>query len=346
MISSTERLTLRPIELRDVDAMLATRTIPEVVEFTYEPIWSREYAEERVARHALLSQEESPGFTRWMIELTTTGEIVGDIFLSKDAELQGTAEIGYVIHPHYAGNGYATEAAREVLRIGFEEWQVHRIYARVDEDNIGSTRVCEHLGMRLEGTLLENDRRGDKWSTELVYAMLDREWEERKHLVTDTGLKLQTIEQFYASLPRRRVGSGFLITNPAGDILLLETTYKPNWEIPGGHADEGESPRVTAARESIEEIGLPIIPGELLVIDHTAEAMPRGDILAFVYDGGVIDDPATIAIDHYEIREAHFVPLADVHKHVTPHMAKRLHTAVRARNEGRLIEIGSDMDDH
>ena len=177
MTYHTDRLALRPIEERDIDAMLATRTIPEVVEFTYEPIWTREYAAERVARHARLSHEESPVFTRWMIELRESDDVIGDIYLSKDAELQGTTEIGYVIHPDYAGNGYATEAAREALRIGFSEWGVHRIYARVDEDNTGSTRVCQHLGMRLEARLIENDRRGDKWSTELVFAMLDREWE-------------------------------------------------------------------------------------------------------------------------------------------------------------------------
>lgn len=119
MTYHTDRLALRPIEERDIDAMLATRTIPEVVEFTYEPIWTREYAAERVARHARLSHEESPVFTRWMIELRESDDVIGDIYLSKDAELQGTTEIGYVIHPDYAGNGYATEAAREALRIGF-----------------------------------------------------------------------------------------------------------------------------------------------------------------------------------------------------------------------------------
>lgn len=177
MTYHTDRLNLRPIEERDVDAMLATRTIPAVVEFTYEPIWTREYAIDRVARYVCLSRETPPIFTRWMIEIRTSGEVIGDIFLSKDAELQGTTEIGYVIHPDYAGYGYATEAAREVLRIGFEEWGVHRIYARVDEDNTGSVRVCQHLGMRQEARFIENDRRGDKWSTELVFAMLDREWE-------------------------------------------------------------------------------------------------------------------------------------------------------------------------
>lgn len=177
---STERLILRPITMADIHAMLGTRTIPEVVAFTYEPIWTHEYAVQRISSWVELQEQQVPTFTRWMIELADGGEIIGDVYLSKDAELHGTTEVGYVIHPDHAGHGYATEAVQETLRIGFEEWQVHRIFARVDEDNIASVRVCEKLGMRQEARLIENDRRGDVWSTELVFAMLDREWHSRQ----------------------------------------------------------------------------------------------------------------------------------------------------------------------
>ncbi len=173
---TTERLVLRPIALDDVDATLATRTLPQVVSFTYEPIWTRAYAEERIARWVELQRADDVRFTRWMIERRDTPGVIGDVFLNKDDELAGTTELGYVIHPDFSGNGYATEAAREALRIGFEEWRVHRIYARVDEDNTGSVRVCQHLGMRQEARLVENDQRDGQWSTELVFAMLDREW--------------------------------------------------------------------------------------------------------------------------------------------------------------------------
>lgn len=185
MTHRTQRLVLRPITQQDIDAMLTTRTMPEVVSFTYESIWTREIAEEKIARWVELQQEDEPAFTRWMIERHDTPGVIGDVFLNKDAELNGTAEIGYVIHPDYEGHGYATEASREVLRIGFEEWHVHRIYARVDEENIGSIRICQHIGMRQEARLIENDQRDGKWSTELIFALLDREWialQELSHL--------------------------------------------------------------------------------------------------------------------------------------------------------------------
>ena len=178
MTDHTERLTLRPVALRDTEAILATRSLPAVAEWIYQPVWTREVAEERVARWV---QQQEPGtVSRWIIALATTGEAVGDVFLRKDAEMHGSAETGYVVHPDHAGNGYATEAARAVLHIGFAEWKVHRIYARVDEENLGSVRVCERLGMRREGRLLENDRRGDAWSSELIFALIDREWTRMK----------------------------------------------------------------------------------------------------------------------------------------------------------------------
>ncbi|MCO5217918.1 MAG: NUDIX domain-containing protein [Thermomicrobiales bacterium] len=172
-------------------------------------------------------------------------------------------------------------------------------------------------------------------------------WRSEGGFVTETGLQILSEAEFYASLPRRRVASGLFITNAADEILLLETTYKPQWETPGGLADAGESPRETAAREVIEEIGLAIAPGDLLTIQHIAASAPRGDMLVYLYDGGVIDDPTTIAVDAYEIRAAHFVPLDRVADHTVPVMTERLYAAMRARKEGRLIEVSSDTgSDH
>ena len=102
------------------------------------------------------------------------------MFLDRDSELQGTTEIGYMIHPDHAGHDFATAAVYSALAIGFEQWGVHRIYARVDEDNVGSARVCQKIGMRQEARLIENDRRGDVWSTEMIFAMLNREWKQPK----------------------------------------------------------------------------------------------------------------------------------------------------------------------
>jgi RimJ/RimL family protein N-acetyltransferase len=50
------------------------------------------------------------------------------------------------------------------------------VIGRAEARNIGSARVLEKLGMRREAHLVENEWVKDEWQSELVYAMLDREW--------------------------------------------------------------------------------------------------------------------------------------------------------------------------
>jgi len=55
-------------------------------------------------------------------------------------------EIGWTLNPRYEGQGYATEAARALAIVAFDELGAHRLFARLDADNTGSVRLCERLG--------------------------------------------------------------------------------------------------------------------------------------------------------------------------------------------------------
>lgn len=173
----TDRLTLRLMTLNDAEAIYSYRSLPEVNTYTYTPVWaSLDTAIAHVEKHVPMIANPKSGFSNWMIVRNDTDDVVGDVFLNRDTEMKGATEIGYMFHPDHAGQGFATEAVRAVLRIGFEDWGEHRIYARVDEENVGSVRVCEKLGMRQEARFIENDKRGNVWSNELIFAMLNREW--------------------------------------------------------------------------------------------------------------------------------------------------------------------------
>ncbi len=177
MNDTQNRLSLRPMTLEDAEALFSYRSIPEVNTYTYTPVWTS--LDEATAHiEELLPKINDPrsGFGKWMVIRNDTSAVIGDVFLNRTPEMTGTYEVGYIIHPDHAGQGFATEAARAALKIGFEEWGVHRIYARVDEEHTVSAKICQRLGMRQEGRLIENDKRGDVWTNELIFAMLDREW--------------------------------------------------------------------------------------------------------------------------------------------------------------------------
>jgi RimJ/RimL family protein N-acetyltransferase len=63
-----------------------------------------------------------------------------------------------------------------MLDWGFGSFGLHRVIGRTEARNAASARVLEKLGMRLEAQLVENEWVKGEWQSELVYAILDREW--------------------------------------------------------------------------------------------------------------------------------------------------------------------------
>jgi 8-oxo-dGTP pyrophosphatase MutT (NUDIX family) len=74
-------------------------------------------------------------------------------------------------------------------------------------------------------------------------------------------------DQYVASLARKRMASGALFRDGAGCVLLVEPTYKDNWEVPGGAVEQEESPTAACRREVLEELGLDRPGGRVLAVD-------------------------------------------------------------------------------
>ena len=178
---STERLLLRPYTARDFDVLYAMRSDPAVARYLYwEPQTEgevRESLERKMASTALRSEGDTLALAA---EDCSTGVVVADVILHWVSIEHATGEIGYITHPAHGGRGYATEASRPLLRVAFEGVGLHRVIGRVEPRNAGSARVLEKLGMRREAHLVENEWVKGEWQSELVYAILDREWREQQ----------------------------------------------------------------------------------------------------------------------------------------------------------------------
>ena len=173
----THRLLLRPLTARDVDGLLAYRSRPDVCRYVpFEPMDGRTIEERLATMWATTALTDEGQALTLGVELASTGELAGDVVLFWRSREHLGGEIGYVLNPEFAGHGYATEAARALLRLGFEELGLHRIIARLDERNNASANVARRLGMRQEARLVHNELFKGEWSTELDFAMLAEEW--------------------------------------------------------------------------------------------------------------------------------------------------------------------------
>jgi RimJ/RimL family protein N-acetyltransferase len=175
----TERLRLRPFEAGDIDDFVAIHTHPDVPRYLYWGIRTRRELEAvlagKIERMALARRGDSVDVA---VVVRASGAIAGSVSLTWIDNEHRQGEIGFILHPAHHGNGYATEAARALLRVGFEELGLHRIYGRLDGRNTASARVLERLGMRREAQLVENEYVKGEWTDEVIYALLAREWGE------------------------------------------------------------------------------------------------------------------------------------------------------------------------
>jgi RimJ/RimL family protein N-acetyltransferase len=175
----TERLLLRPIDPeRDLDAMHAYRSREDVCAYI-PPV--------PVTRERLAETYRNPERTRSIlteagqtlalaVELRATGELIGDLVLFWHSAEHRSGEVGYIVAPEHQGHGYATEATRALLALGFDGLGLHRITGRIDARNPASGRVLAKAGMRQEAVLVENEWFKGEWSTEVDFAILEREW--------------------------------------------------------------------------------------------------------------------------------------------------------------------------
>lgn len=175
-VITTPRLRLRPFRAGDLDAVIAIQSREDNARYLYRDPMSDDEAAAWLAATIAYGFARDGDRMRLAVTVPPGDAVVGYAQLHLSSVLARQAELGYAVHPRHAARGYATEAARELVRLGFETYGMHRIYARIDAENAASIRACERLGMRKEAHLVENDVWNGRWGDEVVYAMLAREW--------------------------------------------------------------------------------------------------------------------------------------------------------------------------
>jgi RimJ/RimL family protein N-acetyltransferase len=158
------RVTLRPLALGDVDAVHDWARLPESCRYQ---AWGPNTYEQT---QAFVQAAVAAAPERLVFAVVVDGEVVGSASLMLRG--RSSAEIAYGVHPRRWGQGIATAAARELLRLGFGEHGRHRIFATCDPRNLASAAVLRKIGMQYEGRMRGTVYIRDGWRDSDLYARL------------------------------------------------------------------------------------------------------------------------------------------------------------------------------
>ncbi len=150
-VLETERLRLRPFTLDDEAAVFALVSDPEVARFVrFEA--HRTPAETRAFLELVQQYYRRGEPFAWAILRREDDRLIGSCGFVSQAGERRSAEIGYWLGQPFWGQGYAVEAARALVRFGFEQMGLERVEAKCFVENSAGQRVIEKLGMKFEGT--------------------------------------------------------------------------------------------------------------------------------------------------------------------------------------------------
>ncbi|WP_228013493.1 GNAT family N-acetyltransferase [Nostoc edaphicum] len=175
----THRLLMRDFIEADWQAVFTYQSDPWYLHYSY---WTQRTQKDvcEFIQMFIEQQKEQPR-TKFQLAVVLKEEnrLIGNCGIRVNDPEMREANIGYELNTQYWGQGYATEAAKEILKFGFEELKMHRIWSWCVAENVASVRVLEKIGMRREGHLREKELIKGRWYDNFLYAILDHEWKAK-----------------------------------------------------------------------------------------------------------------------------------------------------------------------
>ena len=165
----TDRLALRPLAAGDFEAVHSWAGNPENTRYM---AWGPNT--EAQTREFLVNAKPGKDFA---VVVKESGAVIGSCGIYPDSA-NDTGELGWILLMEHWKRGYGTELGKELIRYGFEDLKLRRIFAPCAAVNYGSYRVMERNGMRREALHLKSfwARIDKEWIDEAVYAILAEEY--------------------------------------------------------------------------------------------------------------------------------------------------------------------------
>ncbi len=170
-VLETERMILRPLTMDDAEATYAYARDPVSSEFMPWEV-PRSMADTIAYLETIPKNYAARERINFAMTLKSDGKFIGSCGFHNISPEHHKIMMGYLLIPSAWGNGYMTEAVREMIRFAFEEMGMHRVAATCDYENIRSANVMERCGMNLEGVFRDHEVRRGKFVSTKTYAII------------------------------------------------------------------------------------------------------------------------------------------------------------------------------
>lgn len=196
-----------------------------------------------------------------------------------------------------------------------------RLEIALPAEDLAARRAVLRSGFRLEGIRRQALERPDgSYADICLFARLATDQVGGSHGFSSV---------MNSALPKKRLIAHVLMRDVHDRILLCETQFKQDWELPGGIVEPLEPPRLGAEREVREELGIDLQIGRLLVVDWMPPYLGWDDAIEMIFDGGTVteDDLASWSLQPTEIKTVALVDLPAASELLTPLAFRRLSLA-------------------
>jgi len=173
----TERLILRELQSSDADRVHHYANESDINRYLIFGDLATTKGAQNYVRRAIenASREETDQRLSFKLAILLKPErdFIGSCWLDINDKGNRRATIGYFIDNRYWGKGYATEAARSLIKFGFKDLGLHRVEATCDAEHNATRRVLEKAGMKREAILRQHRKRRQTWADSCLYAIID-----------------------------------------------------------------------------------------------------------------------------------------------------------------------------
>lgn len=171
---STERLLIKKVSLNDADSLFKVWSNDAVTKYmNIDSMTDASHAEDMIK--FFIAADHNNEANRMGIFLKENEEVaIGSCGFNYIDFENDRVEIGYELHSDYWRKGYMKEALKALIYYVFETYNVNRIEAKVDVDNIPSQKLLENIGFEFEGVLRGYEKQQSQYIDIMMYSILNK----------------------------------------------------------------------------------------------------------------------------------------------------------------------------